>query len=459
MTDSNRYDPDGFSEGPDPASFSRDYSDPQGPGSARSSGKLNIRDYYRYEEDAFEREYETPAEDYRIEEEPEELSPEFLPTFDSAPAWHPARAAEALAKAQAEAAAAMQAQPEAEAEAPAAPETDGPPLEEGIEPPAGFDEAEAPPEIPNWKKNPLVRFGVVGGFLGIVFGACIIGFTWLFGAPDGPYDLGNSFSTAAGLKGHLYTKWDDDKLQYRLSIEPADSSTHAGFAFAVNNQPHPLSFAIQLKDAMGFVLCTRDIVLRYTPGSSAEAAQTPGKGDSGGATGAPDATQLAAEEQQREQGKDVFQPLNGSDGQVASLSAQGQIPCSDKAYSKVVAWSFTPSFPSLTEQTDLMRQQAARQAEEERRAYSRKHPQKPVDKTLGFSIEGDESIVGYDAASGALETGTGEQMYVDKKEAAAVNLASWQAFPIRIHYRCDQTSFCTLTREGSGAVVHARMRR
>jgi len=437
-----------------------------GPESAQSSRPLDAFDYHRpdednygpdgqsdhdqyahdqyaqdqYVRDAYGHEYAGHADGYHEGEEPQELSPDFLPTFDSAPAWHPARAAEELARAQA-AEAARAAEAAAAEQAAVALES---PVEDEPEPEVAHSvQPQTVQLVPglkipaNWKQNPIVRFAVVGGFLGIVFGACLIGFAWLFAKPEGPYDLGNATLTAVGLKGHLYTKWEDDKLQYRLSMEPSDSEYLPGLTFALKNPPHPLSFGIQLKDAMGFVLCTREIVLKYNPAAPA----------------------LLAAESQREQGKDIVQEMIGSDGQIASLVAQGQIPCSDKAYGKVVAWNLTPDFPSLTEQKDLMKQQAEREANEERQAAARRRgPQKNADKTLTFSIEGDDSVVGYDATSNVLETGTGESFYIDKKELAAGSVANWP-FPVRIHYRCDQTSFCTLIRAGSGTALHAKMRR
>jgi hypothetical protein len=325
---------------------------------------------------------------------------------------------------------------------------------------------ELPPAEPaKLSQNPIVRFAVIGGFLGILFGACLIALSWVLSKPEGPYDLGPMTSNAVGLRGHLFTKWDDDKLQYRLSFEPNDPDFHAAFALAVSNPPQPLSIGIQLKDSMGFVLCARQIALKYDSANAAAASALPaGTADAGKpGTVAPvqpvDPAQAAAMEKQREQGKDVFQTQNGPDGQIASINAQGTIPCSESAYGKVTNWSFTPDFPSLSEQSDLLKQQAAKKSDADRAAATHKrNANKTADRTISFSIEGDDAIMGYDPSAGVLETGTGESFYVEK-EGGQVNLAGWQAFPIPIHYRCDSTSYCTLTRTGSGAVLHARLRK
>jgi hypothetical protein len=262
------------------------------------------------------------------------------------------------------------------------------------------------------------------------------------------------------LKGHLFTKWEDNKLQYRLSVQPSDDDLHKAFAFAVSNPPRPLAMTVQLKDAMGFVLCTHQILLKYDPVGAAAAAAAdapPAKAGGAPAVQAADPAQVEAAEKQREQGKDLFQTQNGADGRIESLNAQGTMPCSSGAYEKVVAWSLIPDFPSLAEQNDLMKQQAEKRAEAERAIAARKKAaQKPVDRTLTFSIEGDNAIVGYDPGAGVLETSSAMAFYVEK---GSQNLSAWQDFPVHVHYPCDQTSYCTLTRAGGGQQLHAKLRK
>lgn len=451
MADEHGQDPNEFINQAELRGLYRDGPDPEGPSIAHTPQKRDIRDYYLPDDEPY-------ADEEHLLTEPHH-APDLV---DHEEQWHPEKAAEALALAQAEPVIDAVPQPATAAitdlQAQSAEILE--PTDEAIGPPDEPGKPLLQPQPAKWDKSPIVRFAAIGGFLGIVFGACLIGFTWLFGKPDGPYDLGNSFSTAVGLKGHLYTKWDDDKVQYRLSFEPTEPKTAPAFALAVSNPPRPLSISIQLKDAMGFVLCSRDIALKYDPTASASAPGPADTGKSGSTPATPvDMAQLFAAENQREQGKDLFQPLNGPDGQIASINAQGQIPCTDKAYSKVVGWGFTPDFPSLTEQTETIKQQVAKQVEEVRQAAARKRgPQKPVDKTITFSIEGDDSIMGYDPTVGLLETGTGDSFYIEK-DASATIMSAWQAFPIRVHYRCDSTSFCTLTQVSSGAVLHARRRR
>jgi hypothetical protein len=452
MADADRHDPNGSHSEPDFDRYYRDRVETGQQENARTTSGVNIRDFYLddRDEEEYRSSYDEPRHHDSVDEDPhwrQEGSEETGGEAHSPPAANAAVSASGADGAPAD----------APVEALAA---EG----EWVEPEAAPEE-DVPAAPAKLAENPVVRFAAIGGLLGILFGAAMIGLAWLLGKPDGPYDLGTVTSNAVGLKGHLFTKWDDDELQYRLAFEPSDSSLHSAFAVAVSNPPRPLSIGIQLKDAMGFVVCTRDIVLKYEPAVAAAAAPAvPGAvkgGDGSSGTPAPppmDAAQLAAGEKQREQGKDVFQPQNGADGQVAAINAQGVIPCSDKAYAKVVAWGFTPDFPSLTEQSTLLKQQSDKQSEEHNLAAHKRSTAKPPDKTLRFSIEGDDSIVGYDPSSGVLEGESGEDFFVEK-EAGLTNLAAWRDFPIRIHYRCDQTSLCTLTRPESGTLLHARLRR
>jgi hypothetical protein len=295
-------------------------------------------------------------------------------------------------------------------------------------------------------QNPLVRFAAIGLLAGVIFGAILIGFSFLFAGPAEPYDLKTQTSDATGLTGHLYTKWEDRKLQYRLSFVPSYPDQRSILSSTIGDPPHPLSISIQLKDAMGFALCSNEILLPYNP-------PPPASGDAKSGPPAPDPAQQAAE-RQREQGKDVFAVRSGPDGKIDSLDAQGVMPCSSDAFGKVVGWGFTTTIPSLAEQNDLLKQKE-KQTLAQRNTVAHKNAPRRPEKTLFFSIEGDDSIVGFDTTTGTLESSSGESFFVDP----GASMAGWQNFPIQIHYRCDQSSSCTVTRVGSGAFLHARLRK
>ena len=327
--------------------------------------------------------------------------------------------------------------------------------------------AKAP--IPGSQKSDLSRtnlyigIGAVAG-LGLIFGCIIAVVSSRMGSPEEPHDWGSVTSDSAGLKGHLFTQWDK-KLGYRLALQPSDPNRQAGFAFAVAHSPRPLAIEIHLRDAQGFVVCSRDILLKYDPASApALAATNPapqaGPADAANAAGNPPAHAveelLAAQEAERELGKEVFKNDIGADGQIAAIDAQGEIPCSEKAYASAFSWSFAPDFPSLAEQDALLKGQSEPQASMGQPpaatpAPRRKAPRISAPPLLSFTIEGDDAIVEFDISRGIIETRAGKTFLFNKGSGEIAN-PKWQDYPVNIHYICDQASVCTITHSGAGAL-------
>jgi hypothetical protein len=291
------------------------------------------------------------------------------------------------------------------------------------------------------------------------------------GPSDERSDMGTVTASGAGLTGHLFVKWDK-QLQYRLAVEPSDPEQKAGFGLAVASSPHPLSIGIQLKDNQGFVLCSSDILLKYdarsamamtAPDASVESAA---ESNASGASGATDQqaqvidySKVDAQEAAREKGNDLFQNQMGTDGQPAAINAQGQFPCSKKAFANIASWSLVPTFPSLAEQNDLLKRQKELQAlAAHPPSVAKAEPKKtfPV-KLLSFSTEGDDVIVDLDLYHGVIETRGRKTFYFDKTNQAAADLR-WQEYPVIIHYKCDRSSECELMHSGLG-MLHTRMRR
>jgi hypothetical protein len=308
---------------------------------------------------------------------------------------------------------------------------------------------------------------VVG--MGLLVGCIVAFFYSRMSSTEGQYDLGPVTSSGAGLRGHLYTRWDK-KLEYRLSFGPSAPEQQAGFALAVAHSPRPVSISIHLQDAQGFVLCSKEVVLKYA-GGDAPASDAPNPDAAGGKANAANLPGvepthgmqdlLAAQEAERELGKDVFKNEIGPDGQITGINAQGEMPCTEKIYANASSWSFTTNFPSLAEQEELGKHQEVAQANEERPSAKagsrRKAAAVPAPVLLPFSIEGDDAIVEFDLSSGVIETRDNKTFLVGK--AIAISLDSrWLEFPVSIHYRCDQTSTCTLTHAGAGA-LRARLKR
>lgn len=160
-------------------------------------------------------------------------------------------------------------------------------------------------------------------------------------------DMGLVSSGVGGLKGHLSTSWTD-KLVYKLELGPDDPAQQDAFAMTVSDPPRPLSVQVELKSASGQVLCNQKVVVKYDPRRA-----VPSSG--------ADLDQMEAQEIERERASDVFQSGLGKDGKIESISSQGSIPCSKKAYEGAAFWSFSPQFPDLREQASLMKAQASEQ--------------------------------------------------------------------------------------------------
>jgi hypothetical protein len=306
--------------------------------------------------------------------------------------------------------------------------------------------------LQRFAENPTKFYATIGAGLGVLIGVIFATVSLFTGNPEGRYDLGPVTSSATGLKGHLYLNWEK-ALQYRLTFEAGDPEQQAGFAFVVANPPRPFSIVIQLQDAEGSVLCYREVVLKYDAAKAAIATNLPNKPPA-----AIDFAQLKAQEQEREQGRDVFQNQIAPDGQLAVISAQGEIPCSMKAYEKTTQWSFTANFSSIAEQDELLeRWQHMRTNAAQRSATYKTAARKAAEKLLPFSIEGDDMIVEFDVKSGVIVTSGRNTFYFDKTSMRSADPV-WQEYPVNIHFRCDRNSDCTLMHAGAGA-LRAKLKR
>jgi hypothetical protein len=299
-------------------------------------------------------------------------------------------------------------------------------------------------------ENPTKFYAAICAGLGVLLALIFAAVNLGPGNPEGRYDLGPVTSSATGLKGHLYINWEKT-LHYRVSFETSDPDQQAGFAFTVANPPSPLSIEIQLQDNKGFVLCSREILLKYDVQSADAAANLPNKPPA-----ASDLAQLKDQEQKREQGKDIFQNQIGAKGQVVALNAQGVIPCSAKAYENTAQWSFTSNFPSLAEQDEALKRPQEMRAIAAQRAAANKAA-KAAGKLLLFSIEGDDAIVEFDVNRGVIETSGRKIFFLDKTSMGSADPV-WQEYPVNIHFRCDQSTNCTLMHSGAGA-LRVRLKR
>jgi len=322
--------------------------------------------------------------------------------------------------------------------------------------------------IPNLPKKPTMVYVTAVAALGILLG---LGIAYWFFENSGQYDLGAYTLNAAGLKGHLSTKWEKRPV-YRLTIEPSDKTRQDGFALAAANSTVPLSIEIHLQDAHGAVLCSKEVILKYNAGSAATpTASVSDPEPTGTDEGNTSSEQLAqgidraryeAQEPERELDKDMFQNQIGKNGQIASMHAEGEIPCSKTAYGNIFAWSFSSNFPAAGVQDELQKLQDAVRAGEARvtaaeLAARRAKAPKSAIRLLPYSMEGDDSIVEFDMTRGVIETRGGKTFYFAKTGGQGAD-PKWQDYPVGIHYKCDQASACTITHSGAGA-LRVRLRR
>ncbi len=316
-----------------------------------------------------------------------------------------------------------------------------------------------------FRQNPIRVYAAAGIGLGIFFGIALWAFLHFVEGAEGRYDLGAYASSAAGLKGHLFVEWDK-KLKYRLIIEPEEAVRLDGFALAVTHSPQPLSITLHLQDSQGFILCSKDVLVKFDPRGAAAFSdpipQSPAIStdaaslDTAQPAPTPDFAKLDAQEAMREKDQDIFQNQIGPDGTITALNAQGETPCSKSAYARTMLWSFTPNFPSLAEQDALIKRQQDLLSSPPPPPPPT-HKKKSALKPLPFTIEGDDAIVEFDPSFGVIETRGRKLFLIDKATAAAANTA-WQDFPVSIHFHCDQMSNCVLMHSGLGA-LRVRMKR
>jgi hypothetical protein len=297
----------------------------------------------------------------------------------------------------------------------------------------------------------VIAFGLM---LGVLFATVLSHPTT---SQTGPRDLPPLISNADGLKGHLTLHWDE-KLQYRLVVEPSDPVQKPEFSVAVSSPPRPLSVDIQLKDSAGTVLCSKAILLKFEPGQAAALA--------GRNARASESPASQARELEREHGQDVFQNNVGRDGQSESISVLGQLPCSMQAYQRTTSWSFSPDFLTLDQQAALLKRQQDLQAranavpdELADNAYStRKKAKKKDPQEFGsFAVEGDDELVGYDPSKGLIQT-SARKTFIIERVSGDGNAARWGDVPANVHYKCDMNDSCTLTRSGA-VLLYARLNR
>jgi hypothetical protein len=321
-------------------------------------------------------------------------------------------------------------------------------------------------EAPQSGTNRTLVYAIASVTLGLAAGGAFATMAMHPAGRTGTLDLGQILFSPAGVKGHLVLNWDK-KLVYHLAVEPSDPARAGEFAEVVAAPPRPLSVAIELKDADGYALCMKTIAVKYDP---MQAVTGGARADTPASQPAQSAELQHRTEQEatRERGKDLFQNQAGQDGQIQSISAAGEIPCSNRDYASAVSWSFAPDFPSVDEQAALLKRQtdtaeattaavAEASASRTLAAAQRRAKKKAADQPGTFAIEGDDELVGIDSSRGIAKTTTSITFLLSAATARDA-AAHWQDMPATIHYKCDMNYACTLTHRGA-VVLTAQLRR
>jgi hypothetical protein len=262
-------------------------------------------------------------------------------------------------------------------------------------------------------------------------------------------DLGAGISQASGLRGHLVVRWQD-KTQYMLKIEPLDPRNAQEFAAVTANPSKPISIDVRVLDSAGFALCGKEIVLHVDPSRTGHAP-----------TAGP----------QKQSGIDVFRTIQGADGSVEALWAEGDLPCSPDQYRRFDYWDLSTNFPTLAEQDQVLGHKPAvtarndhapespRDAEpqtsrETRAEAARRRAVKKAQPA--YLIQGDDRATAFDSSRGVLVVGVSTRFLIDRKSDEQM-VAGWAEDDSLIHFTCDSRANCSLRRAGTAALVPARM--
>lgn len=264
-----------------------------------------------------------------------------------------------------------------------------------------------------------------------------------FGAKQKPtvlyMDLGNRRFDEAGLSGRLIVR-AEGKPSYELYLDPVDQDHAAGFQAVAENPQRPLVVVVRMLNASGEVACQKEIDF---PVAAAGAA--------------PDPTQTFLTKNTA--AGDTIRDLPGSDGKIAEITTTGLLPCSLSAYQQIAAWDFAANFPTVQDQADQLKQVNAKNRQTNSRdsrsaAGWRLTPVRF--EHLPIAIEGDDVIVGDNPTRGTVDTSSGREFQLGSGVPHSVS-SEWQIFPSAIHYRCEKTGVCMLTRLISRTMLQARL--
>jgi hypothetical protein len=296
------------------------------------------------------------------------------------------------------------------------------------------------PEPPKANVRLIIMLGLLVS--GVAALAVYGGMNWLHPKPLSLYvDLGTQRYDPAGLGGRLIAEWTGD-AGYKFTIDPLDSTMIPNFQATIANPPHAITFTLKMLDKSEGVVCQKDVVVPGQP------------------EGSGDFDQTAALAQRTLPTGETMQNVAVANQQIGETILNGSLGCNLDAFKKIVAWEFTTDFPPLSTQKDWEKHEDAVKAEAKRARSGKPDPQTIAGYTfvnsLPIPIEADDVIVGDNPAKGIVTTNSGRAFLVGSK--VLVNPAlDWQIFPADVHYRCDRTAMCMVTRLSSRTAVRAHL--
>jgi len=210
---------------------------------------------------------------------------------------------------------------------------------------------------------------------------------------------------AVGLRAKLETDWANSgsDLRYKLLIRPSDPTAIDEFSQTLIDRQFGGMITVNLYDARHFLVAKSDNYLS------------------------------------------AFTRVFDDSGKIKVAVAQDKFFITRDQYASLSSWDFSTNLPLI------------------QKADGAGKPSGSAAQTAGVGTiksgprEGDEIISGYDAVNGNLETNSGRTFFIYKPGEQSTAI-SWRVSS-RFHYKCDENFVCVLTKSGTDAVLHARLRK
>jgi hypothetical protein len=208
-----------------------------------------------------------------------------------------------------------------------------------------------------------------------------------------------------GLRAKLETDWGNsgDEMKYKLFIRPLDPPGIDEFSRTLNERQFGGRITVNLYDARHFLVAKSDNYLS------------------------------------------AFTRVFDDSGKSKVAVVQDKFFLTRDQYASLSSWDFSTNLP-LIEKADVAGKPNGSVPKTAKVGTAKSGPQ-----------EGDEIISGYDVASGNLETSSGRTFFI-YKPGERLTVIAWPESS-QFHYKCDENLVCTLTKDGTAVVLHAKLKR